>query len=284
MSFDIVTSSGVYLTANAQQNPSLFWALKGGGPSTFAAILTVTVKTFPDLPLSSVVLRINSTHTSDPEIFWKGVNAFHELSTRYVESGLFVYYELAELRLNVRPFVAPNMTSAQLDAVVKPLFDKLDAEGIPYDREDNHFPSFFDLYLGIFDDEGSFAQMITGGRIFTKSDFRRDAAAINAAQRFAVEQGSFVIGHIVGPGTGAPRVHNAIHPRWRDAASFSITGLGIAGNASLTEKARVQNLVTNVVGKALRDASPRGAAYVNEVSIEPQHPKCTMNSHIGVLG
>ncbi|KAJ3526464.1 hypothetical protein NMY22_g10151 [Coprinellus aureogranulatus] len=50
LSFDVVTSSGEYLTANAAKNPSLFWALKGGGPSTFAAVLSVTVKTFPRSP------------------------------------------------------------------------------------------------------------------------------------------------------------------------------------------------------------------------------------------
>jgi hypothetical protein len=95
---------------------------------------------------------------------------------------------------------------------------------------------------------------------------RVNATAVNAAQRLAVENGAFIVGHIVGPGTGAPKVNNAIHPKWRQAASFSITSYTVAGNASLAEKAEAQRIVTNVIGKALREAAPNGAAYVNEVS------------------
>lgn len=72
LSFDVITADGVYRTANARENPDLFWALKGGGPSTFAAVLSVTVKTFPETPSAGVILRINSTHTNDTELFWKG--------------------------------------------------------------------------------------------------------------------------------------------------------------------------------------------------------------------
>jgi hypothetical protein len=41
LSFDVITADGVFRKANARENPDLFWALKGGGPSTFAAIVSV---------------------------------------------------------------------------------------------------------------------------------------------------------------------------------------------------------------------------------------------------
>jgi hypothetical protein len=31
LSFDAITAKGEYVTANAAENPDLFWALKGGG-------------------------------------------------------------------------------------------------------------------------------------------------------------------------------------------------------------------------------------------------------------
>lgn len=260
-----MTSSGEFLTADAAENPSLFWALKGGGPSTFAAVLSVTVKTFPDLPSAAVTLDINSTHTTDLELYWKGVDAFHALANRYVENAMFVYYELLPLRLHVHPFVGPNMTAAQITEVVKPLFDKLDAEGVPYDTTTQEFPTFFDLYINVFEDEASGSDAITGGRIYTRTDMRKNATAVNDAQRFAIENGAFIVGHIVGPGTGAPKVDNAVHPKWREAASFSITSFAVAGNATLAEKAEAQRINTEVVGRRLREAAPNGAAYVNEV-------------------
>lgn len=268
LSVDVVTASGQYITASATQNPSLFWALKGGGPSTFAAVLSVTVKTFPDLPSAAVILNINSTHTLDLELYWKGVNAFHSLANRYVENGVFVYYELMPLRLHVQPFVGPNMTAPQLEEVVRPLFERLDAEGVPYSKETKAFGTFFDLYIDVFEDEGSAASLITGGRVFTRRDFQRNATAINAAHRLVAEQpNSFIVGHIVGPGTGAPTVDNAIHPKWREASSFTISTVNVAGNASLQEKAEAQRVITHVMGRAMKEASPDGAAYVNEVRI-----------------
>ena len=56
LSFDVITASGQFTTANAAQNPDLFWALKGGGPASFAVILSVTMKTFPDVKSAGAIL------------------------------------------------------------------------------------------------------------------------------------------------------------------------------------------------------------------------------------
>jgi hypothetical protein len=158
------------------------------------------------------------------------------------------------------------MTKTQIDEIVKPLFDQLDKEGVPHTTFSKEFPTFFDLYTDIFEDEGSGNSALIGGRLHTRRDIAQRSPQINAAQRFAIEQGAFIIGHIVGPGTGLPKADSAVHPKWREAASFSITSYAVAGNASLEEKADAQDVVTNVIGKRLREASPNGAAYVNEVS------------------
>ena len=75
-----------------------------------------------------------------------------------------------------------------------------------------------------------------------------------------------MIGHIVGPGYGAPVVDNAINPIWRDGSSFSISIVNMPTNATLAEKAAAQKFLTDKVDGPLRAASPYGAAYVNEVS------------------
>jgi hypothetical protein len=72
----------------------------------------------------------------------------------------------------------------------------------------------------------------------------------------------------LGPGTALPTVDNAVHPKWRNASSFSITMVSVEGNAPLAQKQAAQDRLTNVVDKALRDASPNGAAYVNEGNLE----------------
>ncbi|KAJ2913019.1 hypothetical protein MD484_g7393, partial [Candolleomyces efflorescens] len=268
LAFEVVTASGLYLTVNERLFPELFWALKGGGPSTFAAVISVTVKTFPDLPAAAFGFDLNFTHTLDPNVYWKGVDAFHSRANRWVENKMFVYYELMPFRLHVQPFVGPNMTKAQIEEVVKPMLDELDAEGIPYSAWSKEYSSFHDLYLDAFEDEASGMSALIGGRLYTQKDIAENAAGVNAAQRFAAENGGFIIGHVVGPGVGMPSADNAVNPKWREAASFSIMSYTIEGNATLQAKATAQNLVTNVIGQRLRDASPNGAAYVNEGDLE----------------
>ncbi|KAJ3488678.1 hypothetical protein NLJ89_g11589 [Agrocybe chaxingu] len=85
LSFEVVTASGEFVTANEVENPDLFWALKGGGPSTFGVVVSVTVKTFPEVRTSGVSLDISSTNSA---IFWQGVAALHDLSNRWVENGI----------------------------------------------------------------------------------------------------------------------------------------------------------------------------------------------------
>jgi hypothetical protein len=261
-----LTASGEFVTANAASNVDLFWALKGGGPSTFGIVLSVTVKTFPEVPSAGIILNINSTHTNDSSLFYKGVAALHDLSNHWVEHGIFVYFELRENQLHVQPILGPNMTAAQIQEVGKPMFDRLDAEGVPYSTLTKEFGTFFDLYIDIFEDETAGVSLLTGGRLFTRRDITDHAADIIEAYRTALESGVLIIGHIVGPGHAAPKVDNAINPKWRDGSSFIITFYPVAGNAPLEEKEQAQNILTNVVGEALRIAGPDGAAYVNEVS------------------
>ena len=269
LSFEILTASGDFVTANATSNPDLFWALKGGGGSTFGIVLSVTVKTFPEVPSASIILNINSTHTNDTSLFYKGVAALHDLSNHWVDHGMTVYYELMDNRFHVQPILGPNMTAEQIQDIAKPMFDKLDAEGVPYSTSTKEFATFFDLYIDIFEDEAAGSSSLVGGRIFTKRDITEHAADIITAYQTTLENGSIIIGHIVGPGYGAPKVDNAIHPKWREASSVMITAYPLAGNAPLAKKAQAQNVVTNVVGEGLRRAGPYGAAYVNEVSWSP---------------
>jgi hypothetical protein len=252
LSFEVLTASSDFITADAGCNPDLFWALKGGGRSTFGVILSITVKIFPEVPSASIILNINSTHTNDTSLFYKGVAAFHDLSNHWVDHGMFAYYELSTNRFHVQPLLGPNMTAERIQEVAKPMFDQLDAEGVPYSTSTKEFVTFFDLYTDIFEDEVAGVSILIGGWLFTKRNITEHAADIIAAYQTTLDSGTLIFGHIVGPGYGAPKVDNAIHPTWREGSSFSLTTYPVTGNAPLEEKAQAQNIVTNVVGEVLR--------------------------------
>ncbi|EFI26524.1 FAD binding domain-containing protein [Coprinopsis cinerea okayama7 len=83
-SFEVITADGEYRTANVVENPDLFWALRGGGPSTFAAIVSATVNTFAEIPMAGVIMQLN---TFNQDTFWKGFAAFHNLANHFVNNG-----------------------------------------------------------------------------------------------------------------------------------------------------------------------------------------------------
>ncbi|KAF2032006.1 FAD-binding domain-containing protein [Setomelanomma holmii] len=270
LSFDTIIAKGEYVTANAKEHPDLYWALKGGGPSSFAVVTSITVKTFPEIPTASTIVNINSTHTNDTELFAKAVKIFHNLSNHYANNGMFVYFELGPgpQRLHIAPFVGPNMDEAKLNTVLKPFFDQLDAAKVPCDKHTKSFPTFFDFYFDMFEDEPLNQQSIIGGRLFTQADITangdKSADALIMAAMPEPTQLSFNVGHIVNPGPGVPQADNAINPTWRNASSFVITNVIMSGTESWAVNKERESFNTNVIGKALRDVSPNGASYVNE--------------------
>ncbi|KAH6683460.1 FAD/FMN-containing isoamyl alcohol oxidase-like protein MreA [Halenospora varia] len=267
LSFDVITAKGEYVTANEDENPDLFWALKGGGAATYGVVTSLTVKTFPELPCAGTIININSTHTNDSVLFWKAAEVFHSLANHYTDNGMFVYYELLQGSLHVQPLLGPNMTAAKLKQVLKPLFDGLDALKVPYETKTKEFPTFWELYVDMFEPEfNAGTNQLTGGRFINRDDLTNNHPAIIDAYKLATNPPilgfGIIVGHIVGPGIGAPVVDNSIHPGWRKASSFSITAT--APDASQWDTAiKVQRNITDT----LDAASPKGGAYVNECDL-----------------
>ncbi len=112
-----------------------FLGAEGGWSASYAVILSATFKTFTDLPSAGSILNINSTHTTNATLFWEGVNRFHKYSNHFVDNGLYVYFEIGTTgqSLHIQPFVAINQTTAQLAAILKPLYDDLNAIGLKYE-------------------------------------------------------------------------------------------------------------------------------------------------------
>lgn len=288
LSFEAITASGQYVTANAAKNPDLFWALKGGGPASFAVILSVTMKTFPDLPSTGATLYINTTHTLDPNVFWDGVGTFHKWSNHFVDNGLYVYFEIFPFTFRIRPFVAIGKTSAQLQTIIQPFLDELATKGIPHEFNMKSFPTFYDLYVDLFEGETPGSSALTGGWMFNHKDVAtNNGGIIDAFKTVASPRSDLVglmVGHLFNPGYGAPQSNSATHPAWRNATDFIITILPVPVGSSLAQKADLQNVLTNTMDAALRQASTSGCTYVNEVSNVPSAPTVTALLTLKLLG
>ncbi|KAK1752608.1 6-hydroxy-D-nicotine oxidase [Echria macrotheca] len=271
LSFDVITADGEYVTANAKENPDLFWALKGGGPAAFAVVVSATFKTFPEMRSAGATLYINSTHVTNETLYWEGVRIFHSHANSFVDAGLYVYFTITPLTLRVRPWVAFNQTAAGLDAILAPFKADLTAAGIPFENTPaKEYTTFFDLYIDLFEDESGGTPMLTSGWMFSRQDIAANNDGIITAFKKAISpredlvNKGYMVGHLWNAGYGVPVPNSATNPRFRDAANLILYNLPVPTNATLEQKADIEDLLANTLDRTMRATGPKGCAYINE--------------------
>ncbi|KAM0270614.1 hypothetical protein ACHAQH_009374 [Verticillium albo-atrum] len=274
LSFDVLTASGDFITANERWHPDLFWALKGGGPGTFAVVLAVTMKTYlDDLPTAGLYLNVNaSTGATFPQAL-RAAGIINEQANYLVDEGLYAIYELyppATLgALHVQPIMGFNMTAEQLKTTVAPLLKALDAENIPYDAGFLQYSDFYSIYHDLFEPEVAAQNGLTGGWVFTHEDMRTEnqpavAEAVELALSPRSDMVGIVIGHIFDPGHKMSKSQSATHPRWRGATMRFMSVLVQPLDATWEEKLDHHDVMANVITEKYKAAAPNGLAYVNE--------------------
>ncbi|KAI7768450.1 hypothetical protein LZL87_014133 [Fusarium oxysporum] len=76
LSIDVVTADGQFITANQEENTNLFWALSGGGGSTYGVMTSYTVKAFPKINASIIIFSFGTSETVTYNTFWMAIRAY----------------------------------------------------------------------------------------------------------------------------------------------------------------------------------------------------------------
>lgn len=276
LSFEVLTASGDFITANSKSNPDLYYALKGGGPGNYGVVLSVTLKTYPDITSGAALyLNVNATTGANFGQVTKAVNKLHEIGNRMVDNGLYGIYELYPPvlggALHVQPIMGMNKTARELTAVIQPLLSYLDAEAIPYDFGVKEYPNYYTLFHDIFEPEAAAQNGLTGGWVFTHEDMEKNQPAIADAIQLALAPGKdqfgIVISHFFDPGNKAKKSESATHPKWRSATMRTMAILPQALDATWAQKVALNNQMVNIITEKFKEAGPNGLAYVNEVRL-----------------
>jgi hypothetical protein len=95
----VVVADGRLVVANAVSNPELFWALRGGGPSTFGIVVEATVKAYPSPKILSYSLWMNTSTYDDTKSIWAPAaylcSQLPRLNREYGFQGYFNFYKNA---------------------------------------------------------------------------------------------------------------------------------------------------------------------------------------------
>ncbi|KAJ5729646.1 FAD binding domain protein [Penicillium malachiteum] len=104
----MITAGGELKTASPTQNADLYWALSGGGGGTYAVVLSMTVRVYPEEETSVASLSFTSGAGTDPEDvdhFWSVVKAFVVDTQSLLDAGdcKFSNRTLLEYKINSFP-------------------------------------------------------------------------------------------------------------------------------------------------------------------------------------
>lgn len=287
MALEVVTADGRFVTASADENTDLFWALRGGGGSTFGIVTSVIIRVHPKLPVTTSVFSFGTSDVVSAETFWEGMRAYFELFIPFTDAGTYSWWVLASFNgsyyFEMAPFFAPNHTVESFNALVEPWFTRLNQLGIPFEPNTTQHDAFLPAYEATWGVDaglsgaGSVAT-VPGNRLLPRGNWE-DPAKFNAtfaALRQHSESGRVLMGYHQAPRYRAGEwSDNAVNSAFRETVCFLILGALIPAadpeNPTAEEIRLASEEMRNDIIAPLRAVAPEsegGGAYLNEANVD----------------
>ncbi|KAF2200496.1 FAD binding domain-containing protein [Delitschia confertaspora ATCC 74209] len=278
LAFEVVKADGTFVTADSTHNTDLFWALRGGGGSTFGVVTSVTVKAHPEMVTTSSSFSFTNANIGN-ETFWKAVRAYLNYFEVNADAGTYSYFNIiptawsGAISFNMVPFFAPNKTLAETHALLDPWFKELKDLGI-FKANPNvtEYPSFYEAWRNSFPLEVvEKINATTGSRMFPRENFateeKKDELLKNI--RMSTENNRVQV-HFNMKNVDPANVDNAVNSAWRKNIMFSQQAVRWPVNATAAERLAIRKNFTFGDMQRWRDISPGAGSYLAEADrLEP---------------
>ncbi|KAI1186620.1 FAD binding domain-containing protein [Nemania serpens] len=289
LSLEVVTADGRFVTADVNQNTDLFFALRGGGGSTYGIITSAIVKCHPATSVLSASLSFSvqparNSPANATEPFWAAFDAYHRFGLDIVDSGGTAYSSVTPMQpqsgSSAPPGASfsatiemPGMSATQLTAFVKPLYNRITALGVK-------LPASSVTQASNWEDVRHGAGDIPSNVSF--EDPTRFTATQKAI-RNTVEAGYMFHGINMAPSldvAGYPGRSSAVNPAFRVGVMHADVYEGTNLRGLSAKGVRDAHARFNVYMNQIRQATPEGGSYVNEGDIEePEWQKAFYGSN-----
>ncbi|KAK0623903.1 hypothetical protein B0T14DRAFT_565220 [Immersiella caudata] len=291
----VVTADGRYVIADEEQNTDLFYALRGGGGSTYGVVTSAIVKTYPPATLTSSLLSIacnpppdtnararfapidNSTHfVNDTARFWDALHVYFRFKPAIVLAGGVDWDYLYPLGNNSYSFrtriTYPNASPTAAEALLKPLYDSLASAGFTFTLNRTELtptPYAGTAITPVSPGSNGLQNTRYRSRLIPHSNFASDAIFNRtfAAIRSVTEEGGYTLhGLAIGPSpkaAGYPGITAAVHPAWRENV-LHLAYMTVQPPNLTPKEAREEEDRANRFLKPLRDITKGTGSYINE--------------------
>ncbi|KAK0616823.1 hypothetical protein B0T14DRAFT_538583 [Immersiella caudata] len=277
---EVVTPDGVVRVVNECEGEELFWALRGGGGSTFGVLTSVTLLTIPSPAVTTLTFQFATT-ASNPSAFLAiahFVSAFPALADAGV-TGYPIIFNSVPSTSNPQRLVSGVIgILIMLDAPspstilshVQPLFTHINIT----------YPGQFEFYTDVtshkdfaawyednFDPSPVGYSSVMASRLLDKEALTGNVTVLKTAlERFSAG-GQATVYIVSGKGVfeAQPRGGGtAVHPAWRRTYVHATTSVSFPALDAKARDAAIK--ASNLYADGLRELAPGTGAYVNEAS------------------
>ncbi|TWU71201.1 hypothetical protein ED733_002436 [Metarhizium rileyi] len=272
LEWELVTADGSHLTATPTSHNDLYWALSGGGPGTFAVVLSMTVKIHPEAPVGGAKLKFNGSSVTK-STYTKAMKSWWAALPDLVDTGATVIWSVSSAGFSLNILTALNKTARQVEQMLNPFLHQLDDLVVPYDFTTTETASYYKHYN---DTNGPLpygvwpATTFFSGRLIPRAIVQTDdgISSLTLAMDAIIEDesaGSWYYGCQAFNVRNISHPDNAVVSHWRDAIGFCLFISPWDWTVPWSEMLARKRHLGQVIYPAIEAATPGGGAYLNEV-------------------
>jgi hypothetical protein len=272
---EVVLPNSTVVVCNSYQYPDLFWALRGGGGSTFAVATKITMKAHPGTNLNAVRWGIWAGDGTDvgKEGFTKGIAWLMSVMPEWTDWGLTGHPILQRYRYNSL-FTAPNKTMDEITTFLKPYTERLKTFGNTVTVQNissamNAMLMSRSLTLNApIDGNKEGGPGVMSSRLLSREGLK-NLPAMEKTIKFLMEKDYIVEPFNVGGGIVEKNkvLDIGLNPAWRKAIiHFSILPFHQDKMATVADVLKSYNQTHDDAIRLLDRFSEGPSAYINEVS------------------
>ncbi|KAK6845937.1 hypothetical protein PG987_001125 [Apiospora arundinis] len=242
LSWEVVTMNGTHLTVSPFQHQDLYWALSGGGGGAYAAVVSMTVKAYPDQTTAAATLAWNNTGISQ-DTFYAAIEAYLSSLPSLLDAGATATWLNTNDSFMLDPAFGFGMSKQELDSFYDPVLQQLNHLNVTYD--------------GALQCSGVISDW---GRLIPRSILTESVTELTRVMREIGSYGAAISG-LSFKSPDSPIVPNSISPAFREASISLVIGTNTDRDTNIAN----QKLMTDVLIPQLADLiTGGGSSYLNE--------------------
>lgn len=274
LEMEVVTPMGDIVVANECQNQDLFWAMRGGGGSTFGVMTSVTLATHPSpqvvgMDMALLTSDLDATYIWDmvgyllsqyPYLDSKGISGYSVFSTNFTYPGS----TLSGVGMAGSWIILDTQDINEMQSIWAPILDHINNTwpNISMTLNPQPYSTFQDWFSAHYDQYSAGYDGWAGSHLLDAESMTRNATAVGQAFNVPIDSYAYLV---AGQGTrdAKPRGgSDAVNPSWRRTVAHCANGLQFQ---PLNHTAKMEALVkVNAITEPLRKLAPGMGAYVNE--------------------